>query len=153
VKIRILALLFLSLAGVRAQENGQRLEAHTPASDTSRVVVSPRIFTAPELDSLIEAGNHVDSLIIYPPRIYVTEGGSFELNQLYLVALDAMGQRVYRAPLRIEVASFNASLGTERLMGFREGQTSLRITSLLPRKGGETSVGVEIDVFITPWPN
>ena len=146
-------ILLAFVAGAHAQERVQRLQAHTPATDTSRVVIAPRIFGASELDSLIKAGEHVDSLIVYPPAIYVTEGGSYELNQLYLLALDSMGQRVYRAPLRIEVASFNASLGTERLMGFREGQANLRITSLLPQKGGKTNVGVEISVVIMPWPN
>ncbi len=151
--MRILLTLFVLALTAHAQQRLQRLEAHTPATDTSRVIVSPRIFTAPELDSLIKAGNHVDSLVVYPARIYVTEGGSYKLNQLFVLAIDSAGQRVYRAPLAIELASFNASLGTEGLFGFREGTANLRITSLLPRKGGKTSVGVELDVIVTPWPN
>ena len=149
----VTVLLAVLAIEAHAQQGTQRLEAHTPMNDTSGVVISPRIFTALELDSLKKSGNHVDSLIVYPPTIYVTEGGSYELNKLYLLALDSAGQRVYRAPLTIEILSFNVSLGTERLMGFREGTANLRITSLLPRKGGEASVGVELNVVVTPWPN
>lgn len=150
---RILIGVFLLLVAVGHANAQARLEAHTPATDTSKVVVGPRIFTAPELDSLKKTGAHVDSLIFYPPYIRITRGESYDLTKLFILALDAEGKRVYRAPLTIEMDAFIASLGANSVMGYSEGKARLRIISLLPRRGKDSSAAADLEVEVTPWPN
>lgn len=147
----LICLSVLSLSVADAQSRGTTLEAHT-AVDTLGFTVGPRLFTAPVLDSLIEAGVHVDTLVVYPPTIYVTEGGSYKLADMYVTAIDSEGKLVQKAPLTLELKSFNCSFGTDRIVGFRPGKSTMRVTSLLPRKGGKTRTGVEIAVEVTPWP-
>ena len=143
-------LLLIPLCGTVSSQTV--LQAHT-AIDTLGFTVGPRLFQQTHIDSLAKADVHVDSLIAYPSTIRVTEGASFELNKMYVIAIDSGGQRVPGAPLQIELKAFNCTLGTERIMGFRRGTAKLLITSLLPRKEGKTRTGVEIDVEVTPWPN
>jgi len=115
----------------QARKRGTILQAHTAVGNT-RFTVGP-----------------VDSLVAYPSRIRVTEGGSFELKNLYVVAIDSKGKTVPRAPLELELKAFNCTLGTERIMGFRRGTATMRITSLLTRHDKETKTAVEIAVQVT----
>lgn len=149
IVLSILIGIILTTGLVRAQT---KLQAHT-AVDTLGFTVGPRLFGKAELDSLTKAGAHVDSLVVYPSTIRVTEGGSYELKNLYVIAIDAQGQRVPKAPLELQLKAFNCTLGTERIMGFREGQAKLRVISLLPRKEGKTRTGAEVDIEVTKWPN
>lgn len=146
----IVGLIVLTSFGMVSSQT--KLQAHT-AIDTLGFTVGPRLFKQAAVDSMASADGHVDSLVVYPSSIRVTEGGSYELKQLYVVAIDSGGQSVPGAPLELELKAFNCTLGTERIMGFREGTAKLRITSLLPRKGGKTRTAVEIDVEVTSWPN
>ena len=127
------------------------LQAHTPV-DTLGFTVGPNLFTKSDLDSLVKADVHIDSLVVYPSVIRVTEGGSFQLKNMYVIAIDSKGERVTRAPLELELNAFNCTLGTERIMGFSRGKARLRITSLVPRHDKKTRTGVEIGVEVTPWP-
>ncbi len=148
-----LILLFaVFLTPAPAQTRGTVLQAHTPFARTA-FTIGPNLFKQSDLDSLTKAGIHIDSLVAYPSTIYVTEGGSYELKQLYVLAIDSQGKPVGKAPLELELKAFNCTLGTERIMGFRSGKARLRISSLLPRKDGKTRKGVEIGVEVTPWPN
>ena len=128
------------------------LQAHT-AVDTLGFTIGPKLFQQSELDSLAKAKVHVDSLIVYPRTIYVTEGASFELKDMYVIALDSEGKQVQKAPLEVRLSAFNCTLGTERIMGFRRGKATLQVISLLPMKQGKTRTGVEVGIQITPWPN
>jgi hypothetical protein len=128
------------------------LQAHTPVG-TLGFTVGPRLFSKAVIDSLAKADHHVDSLVVYPSTIRVTEGGSFELSKLYVLAIDSKGERVTKAPLELELKAFNCTLGTERIMGFRQGSAKLQIRSLLPRHDKKSKTAVEIGVVITSWPN
>ena len=148
----LLLLVALSLTTVSAQKRGTILLART-AGGAVRFTVGPNLFGSVEIDSLIRADVHVDSLIVYPPIIRVTEGGSYELKKLFVLAIDSKGIPVAKAPLELELNAFNCSFGLDRIMGFRRGQAKMKIISLLPRKEGKTKTGVEITVEVTPWPN
>lgn len=148
----LVTLLLLLSTTASAQSRGTILQAHT-AVDTTRFTVGPSLFSKTVLDSMIDADNHVDSLVVYPAVIRVTEGGSYELKNLYVLAIDSKGAPVAGAPLSLELKAFNCTFGTERIMGFRQGKATMRITSLLPRKGKETMTAVDIAVEVTSWPN
>ncbi len=146
----LLAAVFLLPAGpgVRAQSRPQRLDAATPASDTSRISINPRVFTSGRLDSLMEAGVRVDSLGAYPPKIWILEGGSFELRDLHVRAADADGNVVYGAPITLELGSMVATLGLDRIMGYRPGEAELTISSVLPRRDGESTATTVVDIEV-----
>ena len=129
-----------------------KLQAHT-AVDTLGFTVGPRLFQKSEVDSLIRTDAHVDSIVLYPGIVRITEGASFDLKDMYVLAIDSQGDLVQKAPLELELDAFNCTIGTERIMGFRVGTARLRITSLLPRKDGKTRTGVDIGIEVTPWPN
>ena len=148
----VITLLLLLPTGASSQSRGTILQAHT-AIDTTRFTVGPSLFSRTVLDSMIKADNHVDSLVVYPSTIRVTEGGSYELKDLYVLAIDSKGAPVSGAPLSLELKAFNCTFGTERIMGFRQGKATMRITSLLPRKGKDTKTAVDIEVEVTSWPN
>lgn len=147
----LLFLVAIGLTSTSAQKRGN-LQAHT-AVDTVGFTVGPLLFESWEIDSLIKADVHVDSLVAYPATIRVTEGGSYELKNLFVLAIDSKGAPVARAPLVLELQAFNCTFGTDRIMGFRRGTARMRITSVLPRKDKKTRTGLEISVVITPWPN
>ena len=147
----LLLFLAISLTTASAQKRGTVLQAHTAVGNLG-FTVGPRLFPKSEIDSLIKADVHVDSLVVYPSAISIIEGGTYELKNIYVLAIDSKGAPVARAPLELELKSFNCTLGTERIMGFRRGTARMKITSLLPRKDKKTKTGVEISVVITPWP-
>ncbi|MEE2754016.1 MAG: hypothetical protein VX910_08550 [Candidatus Latescibacterota bacterium] len=148
----LLLLLTMSLTNASAQTRGTLLQAHT-AVDTIRFGVGPKLFPKTEIDSLIKANVHVDSLAVFPSLIRITEGGSYDLKNLYVIAIDSKGGRVTKAPLELELNAFNSTLGTERIMGFRRGTAQMRITSILPRHDKKSRTNVEITVVVAPWPN
>lgn len=150
VVLIILSLLLQTTAP--AQKRGTVLQART-AVGRMGFIVGPSLFKKAAIDSMVAAENHVDSLVVYPSIIRVTEGGSYELKKLYVLAIDSKGAPVAGAPLSLELKAFNCTLGTERIMGFRKGTASMRITSLLPRKGKETKTAVDIAIEVTAWPN
>lgn len=148
----LLLLLTLSLTNTSAQTRGTVLQAHT-AVDTIRFGVGPKLFPKAEIDSLIKANVHVDSLVAFPSLIRITEGGSYDLKNLYVIAIDSKGGRVTKAPLELQLDSFKCTLGTERIMGFRRGTARMQITSILPRHDKKSKANVEIAVVVAPWPN
>ena len=148
----LLLLLTISLTDASAQTRGTVLQAHT-AVGTIRFRVGPKLFPQTEIDSLIKANVHVDSLSAFPSLISITEGGSYDLKNFYVIAIDSKGGRVAKAPLELELKAFNCTLGTERIMGFRRGTARMRITSILPRHDKKSKTSVEVVVVVTPWPN
>jgi hypothetical protein len=95
VALIILSLLFQTTAP--AQKRGTVLQARTAVGRVG-FIVGPSLFAQTAIDSMIEAESHVDSLIVYPSTIRVTEGGSYELKKLYVLAIDSKGAPVAGAP-------------------------------------------------------
>lgn len=93
--------------------------------------VAPRLFSAPELDSLQRVGAVPDSFAVTPDTLVLAPGEATPLTRLGVDAHTSTGERILSLPIMITLDSDVAALDADSLRGLRAGETTLWVRSLV----------------------
>jgi len=122
------------------------LHAEARLAQGAIVEAAPRLFTAPELDSLQRIGDVPATFDVNPDTLVIAPGEAVPLTRLGFDARNAVGEQLLALPILLTLDSDIAAIEPDSLRGVRTGETVLWIRSLVNRN--DTDRGRPILVIV-----
>jgi hypothetical protein len=109
------------------------LNAEARLAQGAIVEAAPRLFTAPELDSLQRIGAVPATFAVTPDTLFLTAGEAVPLTRLGFEARTAEGEPLPSLPILLTLDADIAAIESDSLRGVRSGETVLWVRSLVGR--------------------
>jgi hypothetical protein len=110
------------------------------------VETAPRLFSAPELDSLRRIGNVPATFSVTPDTIVLAPGQAVALTRLGFDARTAGGEPLPALPILLTLDTDIAAIEFDSLRGVRIGESVLWVRSLVGR--AETDRGQPVQLIV-----
>jgi hypothetical protein len=107
---------------------------------------APRLFSAPELDSLQRVGPLPDSIAVSPDTIVLAPEEAIPLARIGLEVRSAEGEQILALPVLLTLDADLADIEADSLRGVRPGETNLWVRSLIGRADDDRGEPVRIIV-------
>lgn len=143
----ICALLLAAGCGADAEPPAEPvLNAEARLAQGAIVETAPRLFSAPELDSIQRAGRVPATFSVTPDTIVLAPGEAVALTRLGFDARTAEGDPLTALPVLLTLDTDIAAIETDSLRGVRIGETILWVRSLVGR--ADTDRGQPVRVIV-----
>ena len=113
------------------------LNAEARLAQGTIIEAAPRLFTAPELDSLQRVGAVPVTFDVSPDTIVLAPGEAVPLTRLAFDARNAEGEPLPSMPVLLTLDSDIAAIESDSLRGVRVGESVLWVRSLVGRDDGD----------------
>lgn len=122
------------------------LNAEARVAEGTIVESAPRLFSAPELDSLQRVGPIPDSIAVTPDTIVLAPDEAVPLARIGLDIRSAAGDQILALPVSITLDTDIADIETDSLRGVRPGHGLLWVRSLIGKAEGDLGQPIHIIV-------
>ena len=107
---------------------------------------APRLFSAPELDSLQRFGPLPDSIAVSPDTIILAPDEAVPLSRIGLDVWTADGDQILDLPILLTLDGDIADIEGDSLRGVRQGASDLWVRSLIGRPEGDRGEPIHVIV-------
>jgi hypothetical protein len=122
------------------------LNAEARVAEGTIVEAAPRLFSAPELDSLQRIGPVPDSIAVSPDTIVLAPDEAVPLSRIGLDARTAAGEQILALPVLLTLDADVADIEADSLRGVRTGESMLWVRSLIGRPEGDRGEAILVIV-------
>jgi hypothetical protein len=107
---------------------------------------APRLFSAPELDSLQRVGPLPDSIAVSPDTIVLAPDEAVPLSRIGLDIRTTTGDQILDLPILLTLDGDIADIEADSLRGVRPGESTLWVRTLIGRPEGDPGKPIHVIV-------